>query len=111
MDPVLAYASSKQQEIIGFLREMVECESPSDEPAAVAKFTDLFETRVADIAKIRRIKAKNFGPHLQCEFKLPGRRKDGQVLVLGHSDTVYPLGTLPRMPFRVADGRPSSAKQ
>ena len=105
MDPVLAYARSKQQEIIGFLREMVECESPSDDPAAISKFADLFESRVSDIAKIRRVKAKNFGPHLQCEFKLPGRGKDGQILVLGHSDTVYPLGTLARMPFRIADGR------
>ena len=105
MDPVLAYTRSKQQEIIEFLRELVECESPSDDPAAIARFTELFESRVSDIARIRRIKAKNYGPHLQCEFKLPGRGKDGQLLVLGHSDTVYPMGTLARMPFRLADGR------
>ena len=29
----------------------------------------------------------------------------GQILVLGHLDTVYPLGTLAKMPFRVAGGR------
>jgi len=46
-----------------------------------------------------------FGPHLQCEFDLPGGGKDGQILVLGHYDTVYPLGTLRIMPFREADGR------
>jgi glutamate carboxypeptidase len=105
MDSVLAYARSKQDEIIGFLRQMVECESPSDNPAAVTRFADLFESGVSGIAKVRRIKAKNFGPHLQCEFNLPGRGKEGQILVLGHSDTVYSLGTLTGMPFRVADGR------
>jgi glutamate carboxypeptidase len=105
MDSVLAYARSKQPEIIGFLRELVECESPSDNPAAIVDFVDLFESRVSDIAKLRRVYSKHHGPHLQCEFKLPGRGKEGQVLVLGHSDTVYAMGTLARMPFRIADGR------
>lgn len=100
MDPVLAYTRSKQPEIIAFLRDMVECESPSDDPAAIARFIALFESRVGGIARVRRVKT-----HLQCEFKLPGKRKDGQILTLGHSDTVYPLGTLARMPFRTADGR------
>jgi glutamate carboxypeptidase len=36
---------------------------------------------------------------------LPGRRKAGQILALGHSDTVWPMGTLHSMPFREADGR------
>ena len=46
-----------------------------------------------------------FGKHLTCEFKLPGRKKTGQVLALGHSDTVWPMGTLKTMPVREADGR------
>ena len=40
-----------------------------------------------------------------AEMQLPGRRKSGQVLALGHSDTVWPMGTLRTMPFRAADGR------
>ncbi|MGC1831011.1 MAG: M20 family metallopeptidase [Candidatus Acidiferrales bacterium] len=31
--------------------------------------------------------------------------KAGQILVLGHMDTVYPLGTLAKMPFRISRGR------
>ena len=46
-----------------------------------------------------------FGKHLVCEFALPGKRKSGQILALGHSDTVWPMGTLRSMPFRQADGR------
>jgi glutamate carboxypeptidase len=38
-------------------------------------------------------------------MKLPGRKKTGQVLALGHSDTVWPMGTLRNMPFREAGGR------
>ena len=105
MDPLLAYAQAKQDDIITFLREMVECESPSGDPGAIERFADLVEARVADIARVRRVRAKGFGPHLLCEFDLPGRGKRGQVLALGHSDTVYDVGTLARMPWRRAEGR------
>src|ERR1035438_6598451 len=38
-------------------------------------------------------------------MKLPGRTKSGQILALGHSDTVWPVGTLRGMPFRNHRGR------
>jgi glutamate carboxypeptidase len=57
------------------------------------------------MGSIRKHAGGTFGPHLSCEMRLPGRRKNGQVLVLGHSDTVWPLGTLRSMPFRRARGR------
>jgi glutamate carboxypeptidase len=42
---------------------------------------------------------------MRCEFALPGSGKSGQILALGHSDTVWTLGTLASMPFRQARGR------
>ncbi len=91
--------------MIALVRDLVECESPSDEPAAVARFTELVAAKVAGRARVRILPGGRFGPHVQCEFDLPGGEKDGQVLVLGHSDTVHPLGSLAGMPFREADGR------
>ena len=91
--------------MIALCRELVECESPSHEPAAVARFAGLVADKIAGEARVRTLPGGRFGPHLQCEFDLPGGGKDGQILVLGHSDTVYPLGTLRTMPFREADGR------
>lgn len=105
MDPFLRAAKAKQKELIAFVKELVECESPSDSPAAISRFADLLEARISDIAKVRRIRGGSFGPHLQCEFDLPGNTKRTQILVLGHSDTVYPLGTLTTMPFRQSRGR------
>ena len=105
MDPLLSFAQSKQDEIVAFLREMVECESPSDNPAAVDRFMDLFASRVADIAKVKTFAGGRFGRTLRCEFQLPGKKKSGQILALGHGDTVWPVGTLKSMPFRQADGR------
>ncbi len=100
MDQLLSYAKKKQKDIIALTRELVECESPSDSPEAIRRFTDLFSERVADIADCKRMA----GGHLQCTFRLPGK-KTGQVMALGHSDTVYPLGTLAKMPFRQSQGR------
>jgi glutamate carboxypeptidase len=105
MDPLLTYARSKQKDIIAFIREMVECESPSDSPADINRFVDLFTSRVSGMARTRTFTGGAFGKHLRCEFQLPGRTKKGQILALGHSDTVWPLGTLKSMPFRVKDGR------
>jgi glutamate carboxypeptidase len=105
-DPILTWMQSKQNELTAFLRELVECESPSDDAAAITRFTELFAGRVSDLGKIRIHKAPApYGPHLHLECQLPGRKKEGQILALAHSDTVYPMGTLARMPFRNEKGR------
>jgi glutamate carboxypeptidase len=105
-DPFLSYARSKQKEIILFLRRLVECESPSDDPAAIARFCDLFASQISSIARVRLLKTSpSAGPNLLCDFRLPGSLKAGRILVLGHSDTVYPLGTLRQMPWRRRAGR------
>jgi glutamate carboxypeptidase len=105
MDQFLAYAQSKQDELITLIREMVECESPSDDPAAVNRFVDLVAVRVAGLANVQTFLGGRFGKHLRMEFLLPGTKKAGQILALGHSDTVWPLGTLNVMPFKHEKGR------
>jgi len=105
MDQILANVRRKQKEMIAFLKELVECESPSNDPKAIRRFYELFSGRISDIADCRFIPGGKFGPHLQCDFRLPGDRKKGQILALGHSDTVYSMGTLAKMPFRSTKGR------
>ncbi|MGI8959051.1 MAG: M20 family metallopeptidase [Bryobacteraceae bacterium] len=99
------YATEKQAEIIALIKEMVECESPSNSPADVNRFVDLMVEKTKDIAVAQTIRSERYGKHLRLEFNLPGRKKKGQILGLGHSDTVWPLGTLNTMPARVHDGR------
>jgi glutamate carboxypeptidase len=106
MDFLLRYARQKQGEMIALIREFVECESPSDHPASVNRFTALLAESVKDIARVRAYPGGGgYGKHLQCEFALPGGKKRGQILALGHSDTVWPMGTLAGMPFRRSQGR------
>jgi glutamate carboxypeptidase len=101
MDSYLRFARAKQKEIVALIREFVECESPSDHPPSISRFVDLLSTRVGDIAKVKKFD----GGHARIEFNLPGTKKDGQILALGHSDTVWTLGTLCTMPFREHKGR------
>lgn len=105
MDSILSYARAKQREIVSLIGRLVECESPSDEPAAVRRLVEMIAGEVSEFARVKTFAGGRFGPHLRAEFSLPGRRKTGQVLALGHSDTVYPLGALRAMPFRESDGR------
>jgi glutamate carboxypeptidase len=106
VDALLRYARKKQNDIIALIRELAECESPSDDPASVDRFSALLANHVRDIAKVRFFSGGGkFGKHVRCEFKLPGARKSGQILALGHADTVWPLGTLAKMPVRQSKGR------
>jgi glutamate carboxypeptidase len=101
MDSFLRYAREHQREMIDTIREFVECESPSGDAHAVKRFVDILVARAG-----REVRARRYpGGHLRIEFDLPGKRKSGQILALGHSDTVWPLGTLGTMPFREQRGR------
>jgi glutamate carboxypeptidase len=107
MTEVLARARALEAETTATLREFVECESPSDDPAAVGRFMDLLASRAAPMAKAKLFAGGKFGPNLMLKFDLPGPRKKlpGRILGVGHGDTVFPVGTLRTMPWREADGR------
>jgi glutamate carboxypeptidase len=105
VDPILAYLGERQRAIKTLIGRLVACESPSDDAAAVNRFVELVADTVAPIARSKTYEGGKFGRHLVCEFRLPGRRKSGQVMALGHSDTVWPVGTLATMPFREEGGR------
>lgn len=101
MDAVLQFARAQREKIIALIQALVEVESPSHDAAAGERFLDLFSDVVAPLGKFRILR----GGHVRCEFDLPGGGKRGQILALGHYDTVWPLGTLQTMPFRRAKGR------
>jgi glutamate carboxypeptidase len=112
MRALLAGARRKQGALLDLLRQLVQTESPSDDKAAV----DACMAVAADHAKtlggrVRLHRQREFGDVLEARFgprAKTGRAKAGSakpILLLGHLDTVWPLGTLKTMPFRVADGR------
>ena len=105
MDVFLSFAQARQKALIATIRSFAECESPSDDQNAVNRFVELVADTVSGYARTRTLPGGRFGRILMCEMALPGRRKSGQILALGHTDTVWPMGILRTMPFRNADGR------
>jgi glutamate carboxypeptidase len=100
MDRFLGWARERQPEIVEYIRQLVECESPSDSPADLRRFTELFADSLQGEAACSKKQT-----HLVCRFPLSGLKKRTQIMALGHSDTVWPTGTLRQMPFRRAKGR------
>ncbi len=74
-DPMLQWTRSKQNEIIAFLRDMVECESPSDDPEGIKRFTEMFADRVCGLGNIKIYNGGKQGPHLQLHAELPGAKR------------------------------------
>jgi glutamate carboxypeptidase len=87
------------------LRELVQQESPSEDRLAVNAAMNITERCAHKIgARTKRHRQSQFGDVLELCFG-PSRTTQKPVLLLGHLDTVWPIGTLARMPWREMDGR------
>jgi glutamate carboxypeptidase len=96
----------REREMVRLLGQFVRCESPSHQKLAVDRLGNLVakEWRRRG-AKVRILRHATNGNHVRAEIWLGEGRPKGQIMVLGHLDTVYPLGTIAAMPFRVQRGR------
>ncbi len=106
MKQMLRELRRRQGAMVKLLGEFVRCESPSHDKGAVdrcGKFVAREWKRRG--AGVRILGQRERGNHLRAEIWLGRGEAAGQVMVLGHLDTVYPLGTLAKMPFRLAGGR------
>jgi glutamate carboxypeptidase len=88
------------------LRELVRQESPSEDRSSVNAAMALAERLGGEFgARAKRHKQRAFGDVLELRFGRPSRSSKKPVLLLGHLDTVWPLGTLKTMPWREGEGR------
>jgi glutamate carboxypeptidase len=93
-------------EMLAVLRRLVLAESPSFEKSAADRCCRLLEAEWRKRgARVERLAQKSRGAHLRITWWPRKSRPAGQLLVLGHYDTVYSTGTLARMPFRVTAGK------
>jgi len=93
-------------QMLAMLRQFVGAESPSLEKAAADRCCGLIaEAWRKDGVRIERLAQKHRGDHLRIAHWPVRSRPTGQLLVLGHYDTVYSSGTLRKMPFRISRGK------
>lgn len=100
----LRYFRQQQSAILDTIEQLVTLESPSDVKAAVDRVRTVLASRFGELGgKVKPHAVDKFGNHLQVGFR--GRSPRKPILLLGHMDTVYPVGTISKMPFRVSKGR------
>ena len=101
----LALCQQHEAEMLSLLRKMVEIESPSDDKAAVDRMGEFLAEAFERLGgQVTFYPQETAGNHLKAEFS-GGGASGKPVLLLGHFDTVWPMGTLAKMPFRMEAGR------
>lgn len=99
----LDFCRQHQTGMLDLLRWLVEMESPSDNKAAIDALGKFLESEFSRCGgKVAFSTQKEFGNHLKVEF---AGNSSKPILLLGHIDTVWPLGTLRSMPFRMEGAR------
>lgn len=93
-------------EMLAVLQRFVNAESPSLEKTAADHCSGVIaeEWRKRGF-RVERVYQKHRGDHLRVTHAANKSRSRGQLLVLGHYDTVYPTGTLAKIPFRLSGGK------
>lgn len=101
MKELLDYAQDRNDDTMETLRTVVEMESFSADKPSIDKLSSYIKSRLEALgAKVEVVPQEEAGNHLVAEW---GEGAE-QVLILCHMDTVWPIGTIQEMPFRIQDG-------
>ena len=98
---ILAYFQDRQPAILNSIRELVEIESPSfnaGQSTMVAAWVENEARGIAPHLEIERIPAENCGEHVLIRAF---HSDEKAVMLLGHTDTVHPIGTKAKNPTRI----------
>jgi glutamate carboxypeptidase len=99
---LLACCQRHRDWIVSTIEDLVRLESPSDDKAALDRCASWIQAKLDALGwQTTRLAQAHAGDHLRAEIG----SGDGQILLLGHYDTVWPVGQLERMPLRREAGR------
>src|SRR6185503_122282 len=105
---VLSYFDAHSAEMLEFTRWLVEQESMSREAEATRRLAERLGERLASTGgSVELLDDPRYGSTLRARFNHAAgeSQNGGHLLVVGHLDTVWPLGTLAARPFRVEEDR------
>lgn len=101
------YFVSRKEAIVAFTRALVEAESPSGDESgskAVVSLLAAAGEAISVATKIERVASENYGEHLRLRA-LGDSHRAKPILILGHTDTVHPRGSLRQRRWRVEGNR------
>jgi len=103
MNMLLPRLSEQLPEALTMLEQMVSMESPSLDKNRTDKFAQFVAGKFKEIGgRVDFVPAEKVGDHLRVRFQ---SESSGRILLLGHTDTVWPAGEIARRPFKIENGR------
>ncbi len=97
------YFIKRQREMLALTRALVETESPSGDEAgskAVVSLLSAAARTINTVTAVERIPVENYGEHLRVHAFSTRGNSLKTILILGHTDTVHPRGSLQKHPWR-----------
>jgi len=103
--PLLQELEKEKEGILRTIKELVEIESPTTDRKACNRLASFLHSRLEGLGmSARRISVPDFGDHIAADF--PGDQQDGPgIFILGHYDTVWPVGELKKRPICLENNR------
>jgi glutamate carboxypeptidase len=106
MRDIQQFCRRHREWLLDTIEGLVAIESPSLDKAAVDRCGRELSRRLDAIGgRVATLPRQDRGDHLRAEFPGTGADRARQVLLLGHFDTVWPVGQLERMPLHRSEGR------
>jgi glutamate carboxypeptidase len=102
------YFASREHELLTFVCALVETESPSGDKEGSSEVVDLIASAAGSIGavnSVERITAEDFGEHIRIRAFAGYDTASAPVLILGHTDTVHPRGSIRERPWRTEENR------
>jgi glutamate carboxypeptidase len=104
MGGIAAWLRDREPQMVATLRDLVLLESPSHDKPACDRLSAHLAREFESLGGSVTVRSQSgAGDHLQADFTGPVDR--APVLLLGHFDTVWEVGTLSTMPWSERDGR------
>ncbi len=99
MKQILTDLENSKKDGIELLQQMVDMESPSYDKPLVDRLVAFLARRFEEIAgEVFVNPVEGFGDHLRVRFPGAG---DRPIMLLGHTDTVFPAGEVQKRPFKI----------
>jgi glutamate carboxypeptidase len=102
MSSLLEHYHSRREIILQRIRELVERETTSREESRLNEIARFMAEQLSALGgQVELTERHGYGTNLRARFDFGSHPESPCVLVIGHLDTVWPVGTLEKMPFRV----------
>src|SRR5690242_5025929 len=104
---LLTHFTARQAHILELTRQLVERETTSREEHRLHEIAEFVANLLRELGgQLELFPQPGYGTHLRARFDLGHESQAQQILVIGHLDTVWPVGTLQRLPFQItAEGK------